>query len=258
LISGRPQRRRRALAWSTLASAVVHIIFLTLLFYAVAHLFIPRGAKERITQTNTIKIEHEVASTPQPTPKPKHVAHIVAQHESAPARTPRRELAKIVQVRAPALPPPHRPTIESKIERDRSGFAKEVAQLNAQNDVHAIPTIDPGSQESASKTYAFEPPASMRGDPHGNGIITPTRDWHDSGRDCYYGRYEFTYPDGAMESGTIVWPFCYDPDDDPFKLPPHSIPFPLPLPGFRLTSVDELPPIEKSVYEQWISGRSGP
>jgi hypothetical protein len=148
----------------------------------------------------------------------------------------------------------------SKIERDQAGFAKEVAQLNKENDPHAIPTIDPGSQESASKDYAFAVPSSLRGSEHGNGIITPTRHWRDNGRDCYYGRYEFTYPDGSEEDGEIVWPFCYDPGADPFTQPPHQIPFPFPLAGFKLPPDTQLPPIEKSVYQQWVAdpGLSSP
>ena len=124
--------------------------------------------------------------------------------------------------------------IPSKIERDQAGFAREVAQLNKQNDPHAIPTIDPGSQESATKNYAFTVPSALRGSEHGNGFITPTRRWRDNGLDCYYGRYEFTYPDGSMEDGEIVWPFCYYPGADPFTQPPHRIPFPFPLAGFKL------------------------
>jgi hypothetical protein len=251
LISGRPQRRHRALAWSALASALVHLVVLTLLFYAVRQI-VPLGEKERISRTEVVTVSHE---TPHEKPAPKHAVRVIAQHESAPARTPRRELAKEVAVKAPALPK-QRPTMVSPIERDEAGFEREVAQLNRQNDVHAIPTIDPGSQEAPSKTYQFAIPSSLRGQEHGNGIITPTQRWQDRGQDCYYGRYEFTYPDGAMENGNIVWPFCFDPDDDPFKLPPHDIPFPLPQPGYRLPAGEELPPIERSVYAQWAA-RSG-
>ena len=151
--------------------------------------------------------------------------------------------------------------IPSKIERDQAGFAKEVAQLNKQNDPHAIPTIDPGSQESATKNYAFAVPSSLRGSEHGNGIITPTRRWRDNGLDCYYGRYEFTYPDGSMEDGEIVWPFCYYPGADPFTQPPHQIPFPVPACRIQAASrTRNCRRIEKSVYEQWVAdpGLSSP
>jgi hypothetical protein len=241
-----------------LASLALHAVLLTLLFRAIALIFIPRGAKETVTATTTITIQRPPPSTPAP-PSPRHPARVVVRHEAAPARVPPRELAKVVHVPAPLLPR-HPSAIPSKIERDQAGFAKEVAELNRANDAHAIPTIDPGSQESASKDYAFAVPSSLRGSEHGNGIITPTRSWHDNGRHCYYGRYEFTYPDGSEEDGEIVWPFCYDPGADPFTQPPHQIPFPFPLVGFKLPPDTQLPPIEKSVYQQWVAepGLSSP
>jgi hypothetical protein len=255
LISGRLQNRRRALAWSTLASAALHIIILTLLFYELAHIFVPRGSKEVISETTTITIHRLAPSPPPPAPRPKHTRHVPVRHEAAPARVPRHELAKTVAYRAPPNPPPRRhPDVPSKIARDQSGFEKEVATLNKQNDIHAVPTIDPSTQESPTKEYGLATPSSMRGEEHGNGLITPTKSWTDNNYDCYYGRYEFTYPDGAMENGDIAWPFCYDPVSDPFKQPPHEIPFPLPLPGFKLPPDTQLPPIEKSVYDKWVQG----
>ncbi len=253
MISARFRRRRKALLWSALASAAVHLIVLTLLFYAVAHIFTPRGAKETISQTATITVERQVKrSSPviAPVPAPAHPVRVVVQHESAPARARPRELAKVVAFRAPALPP-RRPTVPSRLVRDEAGFAKEVAQLNRQNDPHAIPTIDPGSQESPTKRYAFAIPSSLQSGSHGNGVITPTQSWRENGLHCYRGRYDYTYPDGAVEYGDIVWPFCYDPGSDPFVLPPHEIPFPFPRLGFKLPPDTQFPPIEKSVYEQW-------
>jgi hypothetical protein len=254
LISGKLDRRRRALFWSTIASAAIHLILLTVLFYAVARLLIPRGSREVISQTRTVTITKAALPTPAP---PRPVRRHIRQHASPPATTPRHEIAR--ETAAPAPRAPRVPHIEmpSKLERDEAGFAREVAQLNAQNDPHAIPTIDPGARESSTKSYAFQIPSSMRGEEHGNGIITPTRSWSDNGHDCYYGRYEYTYPDGAMETGDIVWPFCFDPSSDPFKEPPHPIPFPLPLLGFRLPSDEQLPPIEKAVYEEWAAGNAG-
>jgi hypothetical protein len=250
LISGTLDRRRRALFWSTLASAVVHLIVLTLLFYAVSRILITRGSKETVSQTTVTTIERLVhPKTATVAARPRRA---IRRQESAPAKIERPEIARIVNTPASPQPPRH-PTVPSAIERDTAGYAKEVAKLNALDDPHAIPTIDPASQGSTMKTYAFNIPSSLRGQDQGNGIITPTTSWHDAGRDCYYGRYEFTYPDGAVESGNIIWPFCFDPASDPFKLPPHPIPFPLPVAGWKLTSNEPMPPIEKSVYQQWAS-----
>jgi hypothetical protein len=245
VISGTRYRRGRTLFWSTIASAVLHVLILTVLLYAVARLFVPRGEREVVSQTTSVSIERL-----PPTPAPKRVVHHVRQRESAPATTPHQELAKVAVQATPQAPHVHR-TVTSSIERDEAGFSKEVAQLNQQNGAHAIPTIDPASQGSTMKSYHFDVPSTSGGDEHGNGIITPTQSWHDAGQDCYYGRYEYTYPDGAMEDGAIPWPFCYNPATDPFKRPPHPMPFPLPLPGYRLPPETQLPPIEKAVYDDW-------
>jgi hypothetical protein len=248
LISGKLDRRRRAFFWSTIASAAIHFIVLTLLFYAIARSFVPRGEKEVVAQTTLATIKKLTL----PSPAPPHHVRPARQRESAPATTPRYEIANETQ-----LPAPHQsrraPTLPSRIERDETGFAREVAQLNEQNDPHAIPTIDPASRESLSKTYSFNLPSSLRGEEHGDGIITPIRSWRDGGRNCYYGHYEFTYPDGATEAGDILWPFCFDPAADPFREPPHPIPFPLPLIGFKLPPNAQMPPIERAVYEQWAA-----
>jgi hypothetical protein len=253
LISGTLDRRRRALFWSTIASAIIHCILIAAFSYVAVRLFIMRGHKEVVSQTEIVTIKKAVLPTPAPLRRP---VHPVRQRESAPAMVPRREIAKTTALPAPPQPPRLIRSAPSKIERDESGFAREVAQLNAQNDPHAIPTIDPASREASSKAYAFNVPSSLRGEEHGNGIITPVQSWHQGGEDCYYGRYEYTYPDGAMESGNILWPFCYDPGADPFRQPPHPIPFPLPLLGYKLPADAQLPPIEKQVYDAWAAGNA--
>jgi len=252
VISGTPYRRERALGLSTIASAAIHLIILTLLFYVLARTFVPRGAPEVVASTEIVTIKKEAAPS---TPAPSRPARHLRQRESAPAKTPREELVKETRLPAPHEPPRHSPRVPSPLERDQAGFAREVAQLNQQNDPHAIPTIDPASRQSPTKNYAFNVPSSLHGDEHGNGIITPRESWKENGLDCYYGHYEFTYPDGATESGDIVWPFCFDPGSDPFKQPPHPIPFPLPLIGFKLShdADAELPPIEKQVYHDWAA-----
>ena len=255
MISGTLDRRRRALFWSALASAAIHLIVLTLLFYAAARVLITHGSREIVSQTSITTIARLVHPKKATVTPQRH--RTVHRQESAPAKIEPHELARVVQTAA-SPEPPRRLSAPSNIERDTAGYAKEVAKLNALDDPHAIPTIDPGTRGSTMKSYAFNVPSSLRGSDEGNGIITPTRAWHENGRNCYYARYEFTYPDGAMESGDIVWPFCFDPASDPFKEPPHPIPFPLPPAGFKLASDEQLPPIEKSVYQQWASETGAP
>lgn len=257
MISDNPSPRGRALAWSTLISALLHVIVLTLAFYEVARVVVQQGERESVSETSIVTIRHEVQATPRPV-EVLHVAHSVRRQSTSAAHVPLPELAKQVATPATPAPPQRRASAPSKIERDEAGYAREVARLNAQDDPHAIPTIEPGRREASSKQYAFSF-SSRHGSESGNGYITPLTHWHDSGRDCYYGHYEYTYPDGSEEEGDIAWPFCYEPALDPFRQPPHLIPFPPPLPGYRLPANTELPPKEKSVYEEWLaSGGSAP
>ena len=251
MISEVRDRRRKAMLWSAIASAALHVVILSLLFYAFERVIVPRGAREQVTETATISV------TQPARPKSQPKRHVHRRPTPASARPPaRHELAR-ESIQAPAQPPqvPHS-TAVSSITRDRATFAREVAQLNKGNDPHAIPTIDPASAESPSKSYAFDPHSTTSGDSHGNGIITPVRSWQDRGRDCYYARYEYTYPSGAMEDGNIPWPVCFNPATDPFHLPPHPMPFPLPEPGYALPPGTPLPPLEKSVYDEWAANHA--
>jgi hypothetical protein len=172
------------------------------------------------------------------------------------------ELARENPLSTQSQPPPQRVTSKlgtvaiSRLARDRNSYAAEVAQLNKGDDPHAIPTIDPAARGSSTKDYAMQFGAAQGSD-HGNGIITPVQSWKEHGEDCYFARYEYTYPTGAMESGNIVWPICYDPGADPFHQPPHPMPFPLPMLGYELPAGTELPPLEKDVYQQYQAQAPG-
>lgn len=241
-------RQRRVMAASVAFSAALHVLMLSLLFFAFRAIITPQGA-EQVGETTTITVSSRAVATAAPKPHRAPPRPAAAPRRAAP---PRHEIAKQVAA-APAepFPRPRAPAVP-KIDRDRELFAGEVAQLNRQNAARAIPTIDPAAAQPSSKSYAFDA-ASRSGDEHGNGIITPVTSWQDAGRDCYYAHYSYTYPTGAMESGNIVWPICFDPANDPFHRPPHPMPFPLPLAGYRLPPGTQLPPLEKSVYDEWAS-----
>lgn len=252
MISGPVDRRRRALASSTIVSLIVHALVLSVLFAILTPVIVPQGSREVVSQITIASIER--AQPEKPKVRREKPRLVVTPPAAAPAL---HELSKkTVSLAAPEPPPRRHATVASQLDRDQAQFAREVAVLNKNDDPHAIPTIDPASQGSTMKTYQFQIPASMRGDEHGNGLITPTTSWHDHGLNCYYGRYEYTYPDGAEEAGVIVWPFCYQPGADPFKEPPHPMPFPDPPVGYVLPAGTELPPLEKDFYEHWAAGGS--
>lgn len=243
------------MVWSAIASTTLHVVVLSLLFYAFARIVLsPKGSGEHVSEHTSISIEAPVK--PKPVRK-RHVSHRPAVAPPPPAPS-YHELAKESLSGTPQPPQtPHKVAVSS-IQRDRIAFANEVAQLNQRNDPHAIPTIDPASAESASKSYSFDMGNSDGGGSHGNGLIIPTRSWHERGLDCYYTRYEYTYPTGASEEGSIPWPVCYDPGSDPFHEPPHPMPFPLPETGYTLPAGTYMPPLEKQAYENWLAGRGPP
>jgi len=262
MISASAPRRRGAFAWSSAGSLFVHLLLILVISLLVRHFTITEAARESVAQTTLARIERRPRPTPPPVRHRAALPHVrrVVRSEVLPAAAPRHELARAVVVPATPQPPqraPHRRAPSLNLARDEAGFSREVARLNAANDAHAVPTIDPATRGPSEKSYSFSPASSQHGQDSGNGIIIPVRRWKEGDDDCYYGRYEFTYPSGAEESGDIVWPFCFDAASDPFKQSPHLIPFPLPLPGYRLPSGTFLPPIEKSVYQQWAAQNGG-
>ena len=253
MITATPQRRGRNFFWALAASTAIMTVVAALI---PSHLLVfIQGAPEVFSRTETVSIERSTpvppapVATSVPTVQPKSVATPVpaAAAEPAPAV---HELAKEA-LHAPPQPPQRPHAKVDALARDRTAFDREVAQLNAQNDPHAIPTIDPATQASASKSYSLELPNGERG----NGEIFPTHEWHERGLDCYYGRYEYTYPDGSQEAAAIAWPFCFPPAADPFHRASHLMPMPFPMPGYVLPAGTQLPPLEKQVYEDWIGSQ---
>jgi hypothetical protein len=252
IAAARTRRRRWMTLMWVILSAVLHVTVITLILAALpAEVQNPRGESLRLSDRMTVSIQKQVAP-PKPVPK-RVIPHELAA-APAPRAAARHELARQAYD-APPQPPqrPHAVAV-SPIQRDREAFADEVAALNKSNDPHAIPTIDPASRGTQSRSYRFDTSLSDSGEQHGNGIISPTQSWQERGLDCYYTRYSYTYPSGAMEDGSIVWPVCYNPASDPFHQPPHPMPFPLPVAGYTLPPGTQLPPLEKSVYEQWAAG----
>jgi hypothetical protein len=267
LISSLLQRRRRRLPiWAIVVSALLHLLVLGIVLRHYQHMLVQeRGETLRVVRQK-LTIEKAAVATPQPVlqqPQQQQQQQVqqpqkVQPHSAPPPEAPPapHELAREEPNAPPQPPQTHHPSALSvQITHDEARFANEVAQLNKGNDPHAVPTIDPAAREPSMKTYGFVPPHGLGGgDSPGNGLITPTSHWSDHGLDCYYGRYSYNYPSGGTEEGTIAWPFCYEPGSDPFKVPPHPIPFPLPLPGYKLPAGTDLPPIEKDIYDQWIAG----
>lgn len=255
MISSTRERRRGVIVWAVIASLIVHVAIATLLFDALAKLRLTTsGESMRRPETITITVQQQVVAEAKPVPKHRTPPQPQTTLPPVPPAAPRHELARESPHAPPQPPERHHAVAETPLERDQKVFANEVASLNQQNDPHAIATIDPASAGVSTKSYRFDTSRGNSGDEHGNGVITPTQSWKDRGEDCYYARYEYTYPTGATEEGNIAWPVCYDPGSDPFHEPPHPMPFPLPVPGYTLPPGTDLPPLEKQVYDEWASG----
>jgi hypothetical protein len=71
---------------------------------------------------------------------------------------------------------------------------------------------------------------------HGEGIYYPIKGWRSGDLDYYYVAYQFTYPDGTLESGNVPWPIHFEPGADPFISADATVlrhtPMPGPPPGF--------------------------
>ncbi len=218
----------------------------------MSRILIIRGSKE--TRVANARHDDRAARPAQDVNPARRRPHrTVKRHESAPAKIePPRARAR--SYTAPASPePPQRPTAPSSIERDTAGYAKEVAKLNALDDPHAIPTIDPASRGSTMKSYAFNVPSSLRSEDQGNGIITPTRSGTTMDKTATTDATNLRIRTAPRRAEISCGRSASIPASDPFKLPPHPIPFPLPLPGWKLPSDEQMPPIEKSVYQQWAA-----
>jgi hypothetical protein len=66
---------------------------------------------------------------------------------------------------------------------------------------------------------------------HGEGIYYPTRGWRSGGLDFYYCSYQYTYPDGTIETGIVPWPIHFTPGEDPFTSADDTLLRHTPLPG---------------------------
>ena len=51
---------------------------------------------------------------------------------------------------------------------------------------------------------------------YGQGTYSPVKSWHADGLDYYYVAYEYVYPNGTYETGSVPWPIHFPPANDPF------------------------------------------
>jgi hypothetical protein len=156
----------------------------------------------------------------------------------------RRELSRPDQRVALAQHPPavtrvaHQPARTSKLSDQQlaaieTDLAKTIAQERSRVDpLRAVPKETP----AAPKHYKIQMSGSFGTLRHGEGYYYPIRGWKEGGFDYYYVSYEFTYPDGIYEKGSVPWPIRFAPGVDPFANPNigalHNTPLPGPAAGY--------------------------
>ncbi len=192
--------------------------------------------KQQQTQPKSAQRE---AATPLPSAQPTELAKIVPSAPPQPKAAPKKQNAG---------------SLAEQLAQQQVAFQHETQQLNAQRNPLSVATIDPSERESATKSYKmnFSGNAELAG--RGEGFVYPLRSWIDNGLHCYYVQYQWLYPTGGTEVGNVPWPFCYPPNNDLIARRLRQIPFQPPQPGYQLPAGTYLYPIEKDVYEAWLSG----
>lgn len=155
--------------------------------------------------------------------KPSYVAPSLLRRElanvaKASARTSTAHPATAVKAAHPATPhAPSRPVAPAfsrerlaQIDRDLS---KTIAQARSHVDpMRAIAHETP----AAPVRYRVQMEGKFGSLRHGQGTYSPIKSWHADGLDYYYVTYEYVYPNGTYESGSVPWPIHFRPANDPF------------------------------------------
>ena len=122
-----------------------------------------------------------------------------------------------------AKPPQRVAALQRAFARMLQGSPGDVVQVSK----------DPAA---APKRYQLQLRGKLGHLHRGEGIYYPIRGWRAGSLDYYYVAYEYTYPDGRIESGNVPWPIHFAPDIDPFVSADPALlertRLPAPPPGF--------------------------
>jgi hypothetical protein len=193
---------------------------------------------QKSQQVQPKRAERE-AATPQPTAMPTEIAHIVPSAPPQPRAAPKKQNAG---------------SLAEQLAQQQVAFQREAQQLNSQRAPLSVATIDPAQRDSATKQYRMNFSGNEELEGRGEGFVVPLQAWIGSGGEhCYYVQYQWLYPTGGTETGNVPWPFCYPPGQDLIARHLRRIPFQEPPQGYQLPAGTYLYPIEKDVYDAWLS-----
>jgi hypothetical protein len=263
---------RAVLAWSLVVSGAINLaIWFLVIWFGGLNEILMRAIspqQEAVMSSSVIHLDKDVPvpeqahTQPQPQPqkpaKPrpqqqpqKSVRHDVPKPKPQPV-----ELAKIVP-NAPPEPPQtkaqqQQAALSAQLAQQEVEFEREAQALHDHSAPISVATIDPNRRQSSTRSYQMNFSRISQATGPGNGIFTPLQQWSDRGMNCYYGRYDWTYPDGSTEGANIPWGFCYSPSEDPVARGIREFPFPVPMAGYRLPVGTVLAPVEQHVYDAWL------
>jgi outer membrane biosynthesis protein TonB len=217
------------------ASSSIHIAQHS---HPVPHQENPSPVTAQKSQQKQPQKSEKEAATPRPSAAPTEVARIVPNASPQPKPAPKKQ---------------NQGSLAEQLAQQQVAFQHEAQQINAHNAPYSIATIDPAQRESATRQYRMNFSGNQELEGKGEGYLIPLQRWIDNGLHCYYGQYYWLYPTGGTEVGNIPWPFCFPPGNDPIARGIRQFPFPLPMRGYQLPAGTYLYPIEKDVYEAWLS-----
>lgn len=174
---------------------------------------LPAVAPEKPTYVAPSFLRRELANV-APTgaaPDRRATKHHVAQKLAVPPTTVA-ETSRPISPHAPSRPiaPAFSRERLAQIDRD---LAKTIAQARS----HADPMRALAHETPAAPVhYRVQMEGKFGSLRHGQGTYSPIKSWHADGWDYYYVTYEYVYPNGTYESGSVPWPIHFRPAADPF------------------------------------------
>jgi hypothetical protein len=263
-ITFRANRRARPMLWYVIASALFHVLFMSVAIALLARTIFPalqqqqRPPQELVAISSAVRIEHRARPVTARTPVARpHSMTVARKAAAAPRRssaivrqahddTRRRAVAKIAFNAPHAAPSPA--LTQAQLQAQTRSFEAAIAHARAQNDPVAGAAREK-LKPTASKRYAL----NIEGDTGplvAEGILYPLNHWTQGDRVYYYVRYTVQYADGATETGIVPWPISFPIAADPFaRSGGQRMPLPGPPSDYFAASDVVMHPLVKNCYD---------
>lgn len=247
-LSFRPMRHARPLFWYMLASAILHVVLLSLLATFLLHAIFPVEQKPQIISvaiSSALHIERRAVPQPVKQPAPPQPRTIAQQPQQAPSRP---EPVRRPSQQRRELSRPRRPDLtEAQLAADNRAYERTIAQLKAQDNPLAGDAL-PSAPPAAMKRYTLNLSGRF-GKPQPEGVLYPIKRWTDGEYVYYYVRYTAEYADGSTEEGDVPWPIHFPLRADPFAHGIHQMPLPGPPDDYLAPQGVSMAPLVRNCYD---------